>query len=74
MKGTLDLRKKKFEDIKIIILDRHNRHINELDIEYDKLSKDMKEFALVNFRSGFIDCIQWLKERGVIKVKISDKL
>jgi len=57
-----------FEDIDAIILDRYIKRTNELKLEF-RIPKHLLEFAQTMFESGFIDCIAWLKEKKIIKLR-----
>ena len=70
MKGKLNMKGKSFEDFENIVLDRFLRHRNDLKLDYNKLPNYMLEFAQTNFQSGFLDCILWLREKGLLKVKL----
>ena len=69
MRGKLNIKGMSFEDFDIIIGDRFFRHIKNLKLENDKMPDYMMEFAQTNFQSGFLDCISYLREKGIIKVK-----
>ena len=70
MKGKLDI--KDFEYIDTIIDDRFYKHTLELKLK-EELPKVMQDFAESSFHSGFLDCIHWLREKKIIKVKMGEK-
>lgn len=70
MRGKLDV--EDYEYINIIISDRFYKHALELKLK-EEAPKWLRDFAESSFQSGFLDCILWLKEKKVIKVRVGGK-
>ena len=68
MKGKLDLKGKEYKDMEIIMNERFFKHMKELDLK-EELPEELIKFAESNFNSGFIDCITWLEENRILKIK-----
>ena len=69
MKGKLNLKETSFEDLENIIGDRFFRYTKQLKLK-EELPDELKKLAEINYQSGFIDCFSWLREKGIIKVKL----
>lgn len=69
MKGKLDIREMSFDDFENMIQDRFFRHRKELKLKGKELPDYLIEFGKINFQSGVLNCIVWLRDKGVIKIK-----
>lgn len=70
MKGKLDV--KDYEYFNALIDDRFYKHTLDLKLK-EEMPEPLKDLAESSFQSGFLDCIHWLKEKKIIKVKVGGK-